>query len=112
MVIYFEKMMERLNLWRQGVIFGTIFEAISQPLTDEKWKSTMTKGGGNKKRFQYCIDQSRQEILYFRALLRQSGRNLIDLSLQDNRIDSNDFFEYTDHIGCAVNLHSVMRKSI
>ena len=30
----------------------------SQHWSDEKWKSTMAKGGGNKKRFQYCTDPS------------------------------------------------------
>ena len=39
----------------------------SQHWSDEKWKSTMAKGGGNKKRCQYCTDPS-GEILYFRAL--------------------------------------------
>ena len=28
----------------------------SQHWSDEKWKSTMAKGGGNKKRFRYCTD--------------------------------------------------------
>ena len=36
----------------------------SQHWSDEKCKSTMEKGGGNKKIFQYCTDPSRQEILY------------------------------------------------
>ena len=36
----------------------------SQHWSDEKWKSTMAKGGGSKKRFQLCTDPSGQEILY------------------------------------------------
>ena len=55
----------------------------SQHWSDEKWKSTMARGGGNKKMFQYCTDSS-GEILYLRALQGHSGRNLIDPSLQDN----------------------------
>ena len=35
----------------------------SQHWSDEKWKSTMATGRGNKKRFQYCTDPSGQEIL-------------------------------------------------
>ena len=50
----------------------------SQHWSDEKWKSTMAGGGGNKKRSQYCTDPSGQEILYLRALQIHSGRNLID----------------------------------
>ena len=56
----------------------------SQHWSDEKWKSTVAKGGGNKKRFQYCTGPSRQEILHLRALQGHSRRNLIDPSLQDN----------------------------
>ena len=40
----------------------------SQHWSDEMWKSTMAKGGGNKKRIQYCTDPSGQEILFLRAL--------------------------------------------
>ena len=40
----------------------------SQHWSDEKWKSTMAKGGGDKKIFQYCTDLSGQEIRYLRVL--------------------------------------------
>ena len=50
--------------------------------------------GGNKKRFQYCIDPPGQEILYLRALQGHSGRNPIDATLQDNVLIPNNFFEY------------------
>ena len=49
----------------------------SRHWSDEKWKSIMAKGGGNKKIFQYCTDIS-GTILYLRALQGHSGRNLID----------------------------------
>ena len=71
----------------------------------------MAKGGGNKKRFQYCTDPS-GEILYLRALQGHSGRNLVDPSLQDNVLIPNDFFEYIYHIGCAINLHSIMNSGL
>ena len=56
----------------------------SQHWSDELWKRKMAGDGGNKKRFQYCTDSSRQEILYLRALQGHSGRNPIDPSLKDN----------------------------
>ena len=83
----------------------------SQHWSDEKWKSTMAKGGGNKKRFQYCTDPS-GEILYLRALQGHSGRNLIDPSLHDNVLIPNDFFEYIYHVGCAINLHSIINAGL
>ena len=67
----------------------------------------MAGGGGNKKRFQYCTDPPGQEVLYLRALQGHSGRNPIDPALQDNVLIPNNFFEYIDHIGCAVSLHSI-----
>ena len=72
----------------------------------------MAKGGGNKKNIQYCTDPSRQEILYLRALQNHSGRNLIDPSLQHIVLLPNDFSECLHHIGCAINLHSVMNSGL
>ena len=76
--------------------------------SDSKWKVCLAGGGGNKKRFQFCIDPSGQEILYLRALQGHSGRNLIDPSLQDNVIIQSNFFQYIFHVGCAINLHSII----
>ena len=84
----------------------------SQHWSDEIWKSRMAGGGGNKKRFQYCTDPSGEEILYLRALKGHSGRNSIDLSLQDNVLLPNNFFEYIYHIGCAINLHSITNSGM
>ena len=72
----------------------------------------MAKGGGNKKRFQYCTDLSGQEILNLRDLQNQSGRNPIDPSLQDNVLIPNNFFDYISHIGCAVSLHSITNSGL
>ena len=71
----------------------------------------MARGGGNKKRFQYCIDSS-GEILYLRALQGHSGRNLIDPSLQDNVVILDGFFKYIYHVGCAINLHSIINSGL
>ena len=72
----------------------------------------MAKGGGNKKRFQYCIDPS-GEILYLRALQGHSGRNLIDPSLQDNVLILNDFFEYIlSRWMCNQFIHSIINSGL
>ena len=72
----------------------------------------MARGGGNKKRFQYCTDPSGQEILFLRALQGHSGRNPIDPTLQDNVLIPNDFFEYIHHSRCAINLHSITNSGL
>ena len=62
----------------------------------------MAGGGGNTKRFQYCSDPSKQEILYLRALQGHSGRNPIDPSLRDKVLIPSNIFEYIYHIGCGL----------
>ena len=41
-----------------------------------------------------------------------SGRNPIDPSPQDNVLIPNNFFEYMYHVGCAVNLHSIINSGL
>ena len=84
----------------------------SQHWSDEKWKSKMAGGGGKKKRFQYCTDPSGQEILYLQTLQGHSGRNPIHPTPQDNVLIPNNFFEYINHIGCAINLHSITNSGL
>ena len=79
--------------------------------SDDKWKKSMARGGGNKKRFHYCTDYS-GTILCLRALQGHSGRNLIDLSLQDNVVIPSNFFKYIYHVGCAINLHSTTNSGL
>ena len=90
MKIYLER--KRWSDWILE-IEGLSSDALST-LSDEKWKSTITRDAGNRKRFQYCTDSSGREILYLRPLQGHSGRNLIDPSLKDNVLILNDFFEY------------------
>ena len=62
----------------------------------------MARGGGNKKKFN-IVPIHQDEIFCLRAPQGHSGRNPIDLSLQDNVLILDNFFEYTYHIGCAIN---------
>ena len=79
--------------------------------SDDRWKVCLAAGGGNKKRYQYCADASGTTV-YLRALQGHSGRNIINLSLQDNVLIPNDFFEYIYHIGCAINLHPIVNSGL
>ena len=79
--------------------------------SDSNWKTCMAGGGGNKQRYQYCTDSS-GTIVYLRALQGHSGRNLIDPSLQDNVIIQSNFFQYIYHVGCAINLHSIINSGL
>ena len=71
----------------------------------------MARGGGNKTKFQCCTGSSGQ-ILYLRAPQGHSGRNLIDPTQQDNVSIPDDFFKYIYHVGCAINLHSIINSGL
>ena len=79
--------------------------------SDDEWKKSMAGGGGNKKRYRYCTDSS-GVILYLRALQGHSGRNLIDPTPQDNALIPNNFFHNIYHVGCAINLHSIINSGL
>ena len=100
-----------IEFWRLKDCLRYEFEN-SRHWSDEMWKSRMAGGGGNKKIFQYCTDPSGQEFLYLRALQGHSGRNPIDPSIQDTVLIPNNFFEYINHIGCAINLHSIINSGL
>ena len=68
-----------------------------QHWSDDRWKSCLAAGGGSKRRYQYCSDNSGR-ILYLRALQRHSGTNLIDPTLQDNVVIGSGIFHYIYHI--------------
>ena len=79
--------------------------------SDDRWKKSMSGGVGNKKRFQYCTDSS-GTVVYFRALQGHSGRSLIDPTLQDNVVFPSNFFQYIYHVGCVIDLHSLINSGL
>ena len=79
--------------------------------SDEHWKSCLAAGGGSKRRYQYCSDNS-GTIIYLRALQGHSGNNLIDPMLQDNVVIGTGIFHYIYHIGGAFNLHSIINNGL
>ena len=64
--------------------------------SDDRWKVRLAAGGGAKRIFQYCTDDS-GTIAHFRALQGHSGRSLIDPFLQDNVVIQNGFFQQIYH---------------
>ena len=71
----------------------------------------MAVGGGSKRRYQYCSDNS-GTLLYLRALQGHSGGNLIDPTLQDNVLIGTGIFPYIYHVGCTFNLHSIINNGL
>ena len=79
--------------------------------SDSRWIACLAAGGGAKRRFQYCTDDSGM-FTYFRAHQGHSGRNLLDPSLQDNVVIPSGFFQHIYHIGCVFNLHSIINSGL
>ena len=79
--------------------------------SDDRWEAFLAAGGGSKRRYQYCSDNS-GTILYLRALQGHSGHNLIDPLLQDNVIIQRGLFHHIYHIECAFNLHSIFSNGL
>ena len=71
--------------------------------SDDRWTACLAAGGGSKRRYQYCSDNS-GTILYLCALQGHSGNNLIDPMLQDNVVIGTGIFPYIYHVGCTFNL--------
>ena len=82
-----------------------------QHWSDDRWKACLAAGGGSKRRYQYCSDNSGR-ILYLRALQGHSGNNLLDPTLQDNVVIGSGIFHYIYHNGCAFNLHSIINNGL
>ena len=82
-----------------------------QVWSDGRWKACLAAGGGSKRRYQYCSDDSGR-ILYLRALPGHSGSNLMDPTLQDNVVIGTGIFHYIYHVGCAFNLHSMINNGL
>ena len=77
------------------------------------WITFLAKGGGQKKRFQYCLNpNSSKHFLYFRAIHGLSGGNLVDPALQDNVLLPEDFTEYIYHIGNVSEILSITRSGL
>ena len=105
MVVYLEKMMERLN---SG---DSTFLCILDNGLMKSGRASWQKEEETRKKTQHCTDSS-GEILYLRALQGHSGRNLIDPSLQDNVLILDDFFKYIYHVGMCNQLHSIINSGL
>ena len=79
----------------------------------EAWISFLAKGGGPKKRFQYCLNpNSSKHFLYFRAIEGHSGGTIVDPTLQDNLLLPDNFADYIYHIGNAHDMHSIIQGGL
>ena len=78
----------------------------------EKWMSVLAKGGGQKRRFQYCLNPNYPfQFLYLRAVQGDSG-STINLALQDNVLSPGGFTEYIYHVGNGKEYRSIVSHGL
>ena len=100
-------MMQRLNSGELKIIFRNIHRIVLIGLTTGGRKAWQEEED-TKKFFSFFSGTT----LYLRALQGLSGRNLIDPSLQDKTIFPDGFVKYIYHVGCAINLHSIISSGL
>ena len=112
MVIYLEKMMERLNSGESKTIFRNIMCIVIIGLT-KCGRTAWQEEGETRKCFQYCTDPSRQE--FFISELFKVIQDAISLIFHYRTmflfrtILSSTFI---NRIGCAINLESIMNSGL
>ena len=78
----------------------------------ENWVSVLAKGGGQKKRFQSCLNlKYPHQFLYLRAIQGYSGSTM-NRALQDNALLPEGFTEYIYHVGNGKELRSIVRHGL
>ena len=78
----------------------------------ENLVSALAKGGGQKKRFQYCLNPNYpHQFLYLRAIQGHSG-STINPALQDNVLLPEGFTEKIYHVGNGKELRSIVNHRL
>ena len=112
MIQFIEKMMVlwALTTWHKK--FKAKFDGTSQwPI--EAWITVLAKGGGPKKRFQYCVNPtSSKHFLYFKGIQGHSGGTLVDPTLRDGVLLPDDFAENINHFGNAHDMRSIIQGGL
>ena len=79
----------------------------------DDWISVLAKGGGPKKRFQYCSNpDSAKHISYSRAIQGHSGGIAVDPELQDNVLLPDGLTENIYHVGNVSEMRSIIRSGL
>ena len=97
-----------IEFWRLKDYLGTILRTLCIGLMNCEEQNA--KRRRQQEILQYCTDSLGQEILYLSALQGHSGRNPIDLSLQDNVLIPDHLFEYIYHVDWTCNQFTLHHK--
>ena len=100
-----------IEFWRLKDDLRTHF-VYSQQWSDEKWKSTMAKRRRQQEKISVFYRSFRRNSLppsSARSFRTQSHRSFMTGQCFNS---GHNFFEYIYHVGCAINLHSIMNSGL
>ena len=110
MVVYLEKMMERLNSGESKTVFRIILCIVIIGLMKSGRAAWQEE---EETRKDTSIVLIRQEQFFTSELFEViQDAILLITSLQDNVVIPDGFFKYTYHVGCAINLHSIINSGL
>ena len=108
--IFFVKKTEQLNLGDSRDINANFPHSVRW--SNNSWTHNLERGGGRKKRFQFCTNRNGTVILYFRGIQGHSGETTVDPTLLDNVLIPKDFFQFIYHVGSYLNMHSIFASGL
>ena len=110
MEVYLEKTMERLNSGELKTIFRNISCIVIIGLTTSGRKAWQEEEETRKDTSIVLIHQEQScTSELFKAI---QDAVFIDPTLQDNVVIPSGFFQYIYHVGCAINLHSIINSGL
>ena len=78
----------------------------------QKWIDVLSKGGGQKKRFQYCLEPDNPgSLMYLRSIQGHSGRAYSGNAPIDPVLPIN-FTKYVYHVGHGNEMRSIVRNGL
>ena len=109
-IMYIEKMMERFNSGELKRIFRNISRNVIVGLTESGRRAWQEEEEtSNDTSTALILQENSCTSEPFKVI---QGRNLIDPTLQDNVVFPSNVFQYIYHIGCAINLHSIVDSGL
>ena len=102
--------MERLNSGQYRHIFETILCDLNIGLM-KSGRVQWQKAEETRKVFNIVLIHQDKKF-FISELFKVMQDAIVEPSLQDNVLIPNDFFEYTYHIGCAINFHSIVNSGL
>ena len=79
----------------------------------EKWISVLTKGGGQKNIFHYCLNLNYpHQFLYLRAIQGHSGSTINPALQEDNVLLPEGFTEHIYHVGNEKELRPIVNHGL